>query len=178
MSTEEDDLLAAQHILGLLGPEDEERAAARVAAEPDFAARTTVWAGRLDALDAPVEEVASETLWEKIERAVDDTGSAPGTRTLRSDDGIWETLGPGIQRRLLYVDRTAGTQSYYIRMKEGAVMPLHSHDRTEECVILKGRLRIGDSEFAEGDFHLGFAGEDHQPITAVTESLFFIHGAL
>lgn len=175
---EKDHLLAAQHILGLLGPKEQERANRRLATEPDFAARAADWTTWLDALDAPVEKAPSEALWQKIEHAIDDTRSAPGTRTLRSDDGVWEALGRGIERRLLHVDRAAGTQSYYVRMREGAVLPLHAHSGTEQCIVLKGRLRIGEAEFDQGDFHLGFEGENHGPITAVTEALFFIHGAL
>lgn len=175
---ENDDLSAAYHILGLLLPDDEARVAKRMALEPEFAAAVTSWAERLDALDAPDEVAVPDRLWSEIERSIDDTNAAPGTRTVRADDGIWETLGPGIQRRLLYVDRVAGTQTYYVRMTQGAVLPQHAHVGTEQCVLLEGKLRVGETTFDQGDFHIGFSGEDHLPITAVTDALFFIHGAL
>ncbi len=178
MTTDSDDILAAEHVLGLLGPEAEAIAVKRAAEDPDFAGRVAFWSDRLDVADPAEAAAAPDSLFDAIEQAIGTVDAAPGTRTLLPGDGVWEALGPGIERRLLHVDRADGTQSYFVRMQAGASLPLHSHRRTEQCVVLKGRLRIGDGEFGAGSFHLGFAGNQHSPIHAVTDAEFFIHGEL
>jgi quercetin dioxygenase-like cupin family protein len=178
MSGEEDDILAAEYVLGLLDAEDEARAQRLAARDVTFAAKVAVWAERLDALD-PVQPVApSDDLWARIDSAIGDTATAPGTRTLRRSAGVWEQIAPGIEQRVLFVDRAAGTQSYYIRMTAGAVLPAHRHRRVEECVVVSGRLRIGEFEVGPGDFHLAGVSNTHPAITAVEPSLFYIHGGL
>lgn len=178
-ANDEDDLEATNHLLGLLDPRREAAARARIRNDVDFAARVALWAERFDALDdAPLTAPTAPALWDAIERAVADTEAVPGTETRRADAGVWEELGEGLARRVLFVDRTAGVQSYYIRMRSGAVLPLHDHRAVEQCVLVSGRLRIGEVEFGPGDFHIAFAGEEHRPIHAIDDSVFFIHSAL
>ena len=178
MSGEEDDILAAEYALGLLDAADEARAQRLEARDAAFAAKVMAWAARFDALD-PVQPVEpSADLWARIEHAVGEASAAPGTRTLRQGQGVWEPIAPGIEQRLLFVDRAAGTQSYYIRMAAGAVLPAHRHGRIEECVVVSGRLKIGAFEVGPGDFHMAGIRDTHPAITAVEPSLFYIHGGL
>ncbi len=175
---EDDDVLAANHVLGLLGAAAESDALRRVQVDEAFAAAVAFWSDRFEALETAAPVDPHDRLWSRIETAIDEADKAPGTRTIRLEDGVWEMFGDGIERKVLFIDRSAGTQAYYVRMAAGAVLPTHSHDMNEHCVLLSGRLLIGGVEVNEGDFHVGYAGAAHQPITALTKSLFFIHGAI
>ena len=178
MTGEEDDILAAEYVLGLLDADDEARAQRMEARDEAFAAKVVAWATRFDALD-PVEPVNPPgDLWNRIDATIGEAAAAPGTRTLRQGEGIWEQIAPGVEQRMLFVDRAAGTQSYYIRMAKGAVLPAHRHGRVEECVVLSGLLSIGDHQVGPGDFHLASTRNTHPAITAVEASVFYIHGGL
>jgi anti-sigma factor ChrR (cupin superfamily) len=104
--------------------------------------------------------------------------TAPGTSTVASDEGVWEEMGPGIERKVVQIHRGSGVQSYFVRMAAGAVLPGHEHGADEHCVILKGRLEIGGRVYGEGTYHFARDGIPHVPITAQSDALFFIHGAL
>ena len=174
----DDQLRAAYMVLGLLQPEEEAAARQEAIDDPSFGALAASWAERLDSADPATDAPAPDGLWDRISDRIDDTISAPQTQTLRREDGVWETLAPGLQRKVVHADRAAGTVSYLVRMRAGAILPVHIHERDEQCVIVEGQLQIGDRSFSAGDFHLAHAGGEHVPIKAVTDSLFFIHGAL
>ena len=178
MSDADDEILASEYVLGLLEPEDETRARNLERTHPEFAARVARWAQWFDDADNVAEVAPSAGLWAQIDTAIGDAEDVPGAQTLRAGDGPWEIIAPGIERRLLFVDRSAGRQSYYLRMAAGAVLPPHRHGIAEECVLLEGRLRVGNSMLNPGDFHVVQAGQPHPAITAEVPSLFYIHGAL
>lgn len=178
MSGEEDDILAAEYALGLLEAADEAHAQRLEARDDAFAAKVAAWSGRFDVLDSVHPVAPPDDLWARIDGAIGEAATAPGTRTLRRSAGVWEQIAPGIEQRLLFVDRAAGTQSYYIRMAAGAVLPAHRHRRVEECVVVSGWLRIGEFEVGPGDFHLAGVSNTHPAITAIEPSLFYIHGGL
>ncbi len=97
--------------------------------------------------------------------------------TMRADEG-WFELAPKIEKKILNVDREAGTESYLLRVQPGAVAPPHSHARTELCVVLQGEIDIGDTHLKAGDFHMASAGTKHGPASSQTNALVFIQGAL
>lgn len=176
--SEEDDILAAEHVLGTLSQQDEADAQNRARKDSAFGRRVEFWTEVFDRIEPEADVAAPYQLWSKISDAIEDVEAAPGTRTLRQSDGVWESIAPGIQRRSLLVDRIKGTHSYYVRMRKGAVLPAHSHGMTEQCVVLDGELSIGGTRFGKGDFHIADATHEHSEILAVTDALFFIHGAL
>ena len=174
MSDDEKDIDAAERELGLAPPATPIGGNSAEA----ISAAEMVWAERFDALDQAPEIEPPASLLDGIEAVIDTATGAPGTVTYGAESGYWETMLPGIERRVLTVDRADGTMSYYVRMQAGAVLPSHGHGRAEHCVVMSGRLRIGTVEAGPGDFHLGFAGGEHLPIEAVEPSTFFIHGAI
>ncbi len=176
--TENDDILAAEHVLGLLTGQDEAVAVARAQNDPVFRQRVVFWEQVFEGAEPEDDSAAPDSLWQKISAAIDDINTAPGTRTLRQTNAVWETIAPGIQRRSLLIDRAQGTHSYYVRMRKGAVLPSHAHDMTEQCVVLEGELSIGGTRFGKGDFHVADPGHVHSEIKAETDAVFFIFGAL
>ena len=65
----EDDVLAAEYVLGLLAAEEHSRAAARLAAEPALRSKLLFWQRRLAGLDSEFAETAPPAAaWASIER--------------------------------------------------------------------------------------------------------------
>ena len=68
-----------------------------------------------------------------------------GTRHYRWDDMPKETVTPLLDRRLITGDRMMLAHVY---LKEGCVVPMHSHDNEQLTYVLEGALRfwIGDEQ--------------------------------
>lgn len=175
--TDDDEILAAEYVLGLTEPDAVGTVEARLAAEPALRAAVTLWEARL-AEAAPREMAAPPPdLWSRIERKLDEGAAAPATRTVHAEEGVWEALLPGVERKMLHVDAAGGRIAYLIRMKAGAALPRHRHPADEHCVVLEGELQIGDLVFGAGAYQLAREGETHPRIRARTDTLFFIQGA-
>ncbi|MEW6124677.1 MAG: anti-sigma factor [Pseudomonadota bacterium] len=83
---DEIDLLAAEHVLGLLDPPEEERAVDRMRTDSDFAARVERWRERLAELDfTAAEGVADPALLARIVATLDGTADAPEASPILSD---------------------------------------------------------------------------------------------
>ena len=97
-------------------------------------------------------------------------------RTVRADGGVWEPVGPGLERKVLW--ESGDALSFLMKLAPGAVASGHSHLIDEECVVLEGTLRIGpDLLLRAGDFHVGVAGVDHQDGSTDTGALLYVRGA-
>ena len=91
--SEQDDMLAAELVLGLLSPEARQETERREMADVAFARRVAYWRGRFADFDTTAEPVApSGELWNAIERDV--RGAAPAARRSRSGlvDRLWNSL--------------------------------------------------------------------------------------
>jgi quercetin dioxygenase-like cupin family protein len=97
--------------------------------------------------------------------------------TMRADEG-WFELAPKIEKKVLYVDREAGTESYLLRVQPGAVGPAHKHARDELCVVLEGDFYLGDIHLKAGDFHMASAGSTHGQAHSKNGALVFQQGAI
>lgn len=172
--TDDDDILAAEYVLGLTEPAAVAAVEARLAGDADFQAGVARWEARLLPYGTGIQP--SPALWGRIERQLDAAAAAPASRTVHGDDGTWEDLAPGVERKVVHVDAAAGRISYYVRMRAGAVLPRHRHPANEHCAVLEGELAIGDLAFGPGAFHFVPAGVAHPRIVANVDSLFFIHG--
>ena len=155
MTQEHDDGLAAEYVLGTLAGDERRRFAAALAHDPELQAQVEAWEQRLQGLgqdEIPVEPSAG--LWDKIESALDDGGvDEVAAVTLRSDDGEWQQFADGIEKKILFLDEAARSQSYLLRFGPGARVPSHQHNTTEEILVLEGACMIGDLYLEAGDFH-------------------------
>lgn len=101
----------------------------------------------------------------------------PGHATVRTGESGWQSLGNGVERKVLH--RTADAMSCLLRLAPGAVVAGHTHSFDEECLVLEGTLRIGSELVLEaGDFHLGRKGLAHEQASTETGSVVFLRGAL
>ncbi|GAC1600955.1 MAG: hypothetical protein NVS3B2_03540 [Ramlibacter sp.] len=93
--------------------------------------------------------------------------------TVRAGGGEWETLAPGVQRKVLWESGEAC--SSMVRLQPGSSFPSHVHPIDEECLILEGSLRIGaDLLLLPGDFHVGLKGVRHETVSTQTGVLCFL----
>jgi anti-sigma factor ChrR (cupin superfamily) len=136
-------------------------------------AEILAWADRLLPLDGADAPPPPAHLWQKIEGQI---GVAPGILTVQRDEGIWETLGSGLRRKIVHVDAATGRASYFLELAKGARLPEHEHPADEHCVVLEGTLRIGARTFGAGAYQLARSGFPHPPVVAETAAMVFIHG--
>lgn len=96
--------------------------------------------------------------------------------TVRASDQGWETLAPGLLRKVLH--EADGAISTLMRLAPGVVVPGHSHGIDEECMVLEGTLRIGPELLLHaGDFHVGRKGMAHGDASTDTGALVYLRGA-
>lgn len=96
--------------------------------------------------------------------------------TVRASAGSWETVAPGVERKVLW--ERGGATSCMLRMAPGTSFPAHAHPIDEECVVLEGSLRIGaDLLLRPGDFHVGLNGMAHETASTQDGCLCFLRTA-
>ena len=96
--------------------------------------------------------------------------------TVRAGPDGWVPLLEGIRCKVLRDE--GAVLSCLLLLAPGAILPTHRHRIDEECIVLDGELRIGDSLVVHaGDYHIGRAGVLHAPITTARGALVFLHGA-
>ena len=162
MSTTFDDL-AALDALGILS-DDEQAELRRLSASADSATideaglyREAVaqLAQSLDAVMPPPD------IKLKVLGAVSLSG-----RTLRSNEGKWTTIAPGVRLKKLSADRARNTVMVLMEMQPGAAVPPHEHHHPEDSYIISGSARLGDLTLYAGDFHHVEAGSRHDSIVS------------
>ncbi len=93
----------------------------------------------------------------------------------RADGATWrDTRVPGMQARLLYIDRRAGRYAALLRMAAGSRYPAHRHSGPEECLVLEGDMRDGDVVLRAGDFQYSPAGSDHGELSTDQGCLIYL----
>lgn len=97
--------------------------------------------------------------------------------TIDGQGGEWQPFLDGVAIKLLY--QGAGVLSYLLRLEPGATLPPHRHPHDEECVVLKGRLRVGSTiEIDTGGYHFAHRGTLHATISTPTGATIFLRGAV
>lgn len=181
MSNEDDSADLAEYVLGTLPDADRRALDARLGAEPALREALVAWQLRLAPL--AVADIAgpgpSPELWDRIAAAISPARApASGSRTITSDSGTWRAIAPGVDVKLLHIDRARGFRTMLIRMAPGGVIPAHPHADDEECVLIEGEIFVGPTRLGVGDWHLAPKGEMHPDITSPQGGLFYIRAAL
>ena len=79
---------------------------------------------------------------------------------------------PGIERSLFRNNETGGRASA-VRLAQGSRFPRHTHEGTEEVMVLAGIVRIGGVELRSGDYLFTLPGEEHD-VVAVSDASIFV----
>ncbi|MEW5863892.1 MAG: cupin domain-containing protein [Pseudomonadota bacterium] len=73
-----------------------------------------------------------------------------------------QTRFPGVEAKILLVDRETGLLTALMRMAPGAKLPDHEHVLIEQTYVLAGSLVCGEGECRAGDFVWRPAGSRHE----------------
>lgn len=98
--------------------------------------------------------------------------SIPGaheSRTVRSNEGKWKNVAPGVDVRKLSVDKNRGTVTVMVRMAPNAILPAHDHHGPEDSYVVAGSCRIGAVELGTGDFHHVDGTAHHGDVVATAD---------
>jgi quercetin dioxygenase-like cupin family protein len=136
-------------------------------------------AQRMAAAIAPVElsQADREAMHSRILRRIGEE-APPGTFTVRATDMHWVSAGPGVEVKVLRMNRGRNDQTVLIRMQPGAVVVGHRHTQEEECLVLEGEVCIGEHCLGPGDMHVAHPGAAHAPIRAPRGALLMIRSEM
>lgn len=80
---------------------------------------------------------------------------------VRSEEGEWQHIQPGISVKKLSVDVERDAATMLVRMDPGTSYGRHVHGGTEQCFVLEGDLRDERMVAHAGDFQSFPAGSTH-----------------
>jgi anti-sigma factor ChrR (cupin superfamily) len=152
---------AAEFVLGLLRPEERSAVERDATTDRSLAEEIAFWNERLAPLLDTAEVAPPPGLFERVEAAIRSRAQQlPGTLTIRHDEGEWEPLVEGVERKMLS-SPVAGRVTFLIRGRPGARFPAHPHADDEECFVLEGDISFDTLTLQAGDYHLAHRGNPH-----------------
>jgi quercetin dioxygenase-like cupin family protein len=147
---------------------------------PDHADTPLLDADTIALLNAGVDdaaltpEVAARIRHRLLERVAQEQA---GHLTVHPGPSGWKPFSAGVLIKVLHRDGDA--MSYLLKLAPGAALPAHRHPMDEECVVLEGRVRIGQELVLEaGGFHLAHKGALHATIGSDEGAIIFLRGAV
>jgi quercetin dioxygenase-like cupin family protein len=169
---------AGEYVLGLLSPQERDAVERDAAADPALANEIAFWNARLEPLLDVTDVQPPPGLFDRIQAAIAVRASdLPGTTTIRADEGGWETLVPGVERKVLWSAGSNGRVTFLIRGQPGARFPAHPHADDEECYVLAGDITFGRLTLHAGDYHLAARGAPHPMATTAGGCLLLVTAA-
>ncbi|ESQ90305.1 hypothetical protein ABAC460_09120 [Asticcacaulis sp. AC460] len=174
-----DSYLAARYALGIASLAEIVSAEARIDADAEFAAEVGRYDLVFSGLEPGVAPIAPPAdLWDRIESAIDDQDRSPHTRTIRTAELAWEAFIPGIDRKIVFVDKAAATSGVLYRLAPGASVGNHGHGVIEECLVLEGEIEIDGVPIRAGDMHMAFPEARHGLLSSRHGALVYLRGDL
>lgn len=177
--TENDDLLAIRYAFGVSDLAEMTRVEARMLTDHALSAeinRYQILLSDVEAQEPGVTPPAS--VWDRIEQAIDDIELSPKTQTVRAASLAWEPFLPGVERKILFVDKAAALSGVLYRVAAGTEVGNHSHGVIEECLVLDGEIEIDGITVRTGDLHIAFPGVRHGPLRSQYGATVYIRGDL
>jgi len=86
--------------------------------------------------------------------------------------GVWGPLVPGIRVKPL----AQAQRAFLLDITAGASLPVHRHHEDEECVVLRGEVRMRDIRVRAGDYHLAPMSSRHSPVSSPEGALIYLRG--
>ena len=81
----------------------------------------------------------------------------------KASDAPWKPTGtPGVDIRIMYVDKVRQRVTACLKMAPGHRYPHHAHPGVEEVFVLEGDLRLGDTVLRPGDYQRAEGGTHHE----------------
>ena len=178
--TAADQARAALHAAGALGAEETLAFETRMSADSRLRAEA-------ESFHATAAALARDAAWEEVElrggppaslkqRLLDQVrnraqvwkewkgpgATAEGLRIVRAAEGRWQPIAvSGVQVKQLSVDTERRYVTMLVRMEPGTSYPCHRHAGLEECYVLEGDLRVGETVLTAGDYQRADAASLH-----------------
>jgi anti-sigma factor ChrR (cupin superfamily) len=89
--------------------------------------------------------------------------------------GTWRPFVPGVKIKVLH--DSGGVMSYLLRMEAGSTLPNHRHPHDEECVVIEGRVQMGDVSMGPGGYLMERRDTLHPPLTTIDGATIYLRGA-
>ncbi|MFZ2649375.1 MAG: cupin domain-containing protein [Burkholderiaceae bacterium] len=141
--------------------------------------RAVLDAGIIEALDSdpvqhPIDAASAARIKHRVLERI--AQAQAGHVTVHPGEAGWKPLHRGVEIKVLH--RAGDVMSYLLRLAPGATLAAHRHPIDEECVVLEGRLRIGDELVVDaGGFHLAHQDALHAEITSDAGATIYLRGA-
>jgi anti-sigma factor ChrR (cupin superfamily) len=158
--------LALADAVGALDPDEQQALAEMLAGLPtDVQAEVaSLYDHVLEVAALADDAVPSPAVRERVLASA----KAPIRYSVSGTDGGWiDTPLPGIQLKILAIDRDRQVATLLIKGGPGAVYPSHHHTGPEECFVLRGSIVQEGRIYHAGDFIHADEGSDHGEITTV-----------
>jgi anti-sigma factor ChrR (cupin superfamily) len=154
---------AAEYVLGVLSAD--ERAAVAREAEHDSALADALasWNSELAPLLEAREVDPPADMFDRIKARI----ASRKPETIRADEGKWEVVVPGVERKILRIDRERNRATFLVRAAPGAKFPAHVHEDDEEAYVISGDLTFEHLTLNAGDFHVARRGMPHPAAVSV-----------
>ena len=96
----------------------------------------------------------------------------PSRVLIRADEGVWKPTGyPGVETKVLFVDRLTGAVTSLLRAAAGSVYPAHRHGGLEQCYVIDGDMIFDDHTLDTGDYEANAGETSHSKIRTETGCL-------
>lgn len=172
------DYRAAEYVLGLLRPEERAAVERDAATDRTLAEEIAFWNERLTPLLDAGEVRPPPHLFDRVQAEIDARAhDLPGTMTIRTNEGRWEPLAPGFERKMLSTEGPNGRVTFLVRGEPGAAFPAHEHDDDEECFVIEGDITFDTLTLRAGDYHRAQRGHPHPGATTARGCLLLITAA-
>jgi quercetin dioxygenase-like cupin family protein len=90
----------------------------------------------------------------------------------RLGEGEWRPLVRGVRTKIL----SPAHRAVLLEFEPGAQLPIHRHDEDEECVVLRGEVRMRDLRVSTGDYHLARSASRHGAVRSDGGALLYLSG--
>jgi anti-sigma factor ChrR (cupin superfamily) len=156
---------AAEYVLGVLPPDERQAVERAAVTDRALAEEIAFWNERLVPLLDTVEVEPPPGLFQRVEAAIQSRSQQlPGTLTIRQDEGRWERVVEGVERKMLS-SPVPGRVTFLMRCKPGARFPGHVHADDEECLVLEGDITFDTLTLYAGDYHVAYRDHPHPKAT-------------
>lgn len=120
-----------------------------------------------------------ESVLESVRQLNPEPVPPPGETLAFEDNGPWKPYSvPGIEYRMLHLDRAAREVVMLVRAQSGSEYPRHNHASAEEMFMLRGELRLDGTTYRPGDYIRSAQGSAHGVGETPDGCMFLMRGSL
>lgn len=102
----------------------------------------------------------------------------PMMETIRTGSIAWREVSPGVKAKLLKRDDEANVIIVLWQLEPGGRLAGHSHEDSEECLVLEGEMLVGEHRVAAGELHIAHRGSMHHDLTTRTGCLLMVRSGI